>query len=234
MVNQNRIAVIPARGGSKRLPGKNTAPFMGRPMIGWTISAAVDTGLFDRIVVSTDSPGIAEVARECGVEVPVRRDRSADDFAPVSVATTREIEQAEAHFDESYRTVCQLMPNCPLRTAEDIVDAIQAFEQSGEEFQISCFKYGWMNPWWAVRLDNESRPERLFPETLNQRSQDLDSVYCPTGAIWLARVVPLQEAGTFYGPGHRFHPLDWKSAVDIDDAEDLEMAIAVATLRARS
>jgi N-acylneuraminate cytidylyltransferase len=81
-----------------------------------------------------------------------------------------------------------------------------------------------MNPWWAVRLDDRSRPRALFPEAFAARSQDLPPLYCPTGAIWVARVPALEASRSFYGPSHVFHALDWKAAVDIDDQGDLEMA----------
>ena len=233
MVVRDRIAIIPARGGSKRIPGKNIADFNGRPMIAWTIDAALESQVFDRVVVSTDDDKIASVARECGVDVPFLREVCADDHAPVSAATLHALEQSERHYRETYHIVCQLMPNCPLRTVGDIVDACCAFDESDASFQISCFRFGWMNPWWAARLDEEGRPERLFPEITDKRSQDLDKLYCPTGAIWLAAVDAFKLAGTFYGPSHRFQPVNWKSAIDIDDIDDMEMATAVARLAAK-
>ncbi len=234
MVKNHLIAVIPARGGSKRIPGKNIAPFMGRPMIAWTIEAALGCGLFDRVVVSTDSPEIAAVSRECGVDVPFLRDDSADDHAPVSQATITAIRQAEAEWHEQYDLVCQLMPNCPMRNADHIVASHESFAGSNADYQISCFRFGWMNPWWAVRLTGDGRPERLFPEVVGKRSQDLDELYCPSGAIWWARYSALIEAGTFYGPDHRFSPIDWKAAIDIDDQDDIEMAAAVYSLSTKS
>jgi len=234
LVEKHAIAVIPARGGSKRIPGKNIAPFMGRPMLAWTIEAALECGLFGRIVVSTDSPQIAEVSRGCGVEVPFLRNESADDHAPVSSATITAVKQAGIEWDEEYDIVCQLMPNCPLRSGAHIKKAHDEFVRSGADFQISCFKFGWMNPWWAVRLSPKGIPDRLFPEVVNKRSQDLDDVYCPTGAIWMARLPALLAAGTFFGPDHRFAPMDWKAAIDIDDRDDIEMAMAVYGLTTKS
>jgi N-acylneuraminate cytidylyltransferase len=203
-------------------------------MIAWTIDAARKSDLFDRVVVSTDSPEIAAVARECGVEVPFLRSKNADDHAPVSSATIAALIQAGSEWKEEYEIVCQLMPNCPLRTATHIRDAYDNFVRAESDFQISCFKFGWMNPWWAVRLSREGVPERLFPEAGLKRSQDLEDLYCPTGAIWLARVPALMTAGTLIGPGHRFFPIDWKAAVDIDDQDDIEMAEAVHKLSTRS
>jgi len=227
MVNAKTIAVIPARGGSKRIPRKNMINFDGRPMIAWTIDAACGSGLFDRVVVSTDDPEIADVSRAHGAEVPFMRDQHADDHATVSAATVRAVEQAEETFGETYDTVCQLMANCPLRGADDIRAHMTAFQGRSAHFQISCFKFGWMNPWWAVKLGDGGRPEALFPNARESRSQDLGDLYCPTGAIWIAHTAALKDAGTFYGEGIVYEPMNWRNAVDIDDNDDLDMARAI-------
>jgi len=118
------------------------------------------------------------------------------------------------------------MANCPLRDADDIASSLVRFEQSGAPAQISCFRYGFMNPWWASRLDEAGHATPIFLEAMTQRSQDLPPLYCPTGAIWLATGDALKTHGSFYAPGHIFHPISWLSAMDIDDADDLEMARA--------
>ncbi len=225
---KRRIAIIPARSGSKRIPQKNIVDFCGRPMIAWTIQAAKESGLFDRILVSTDDQRIAEVSKALGAEVPFLRASFADDHSPVSEATASALQQAMQHWQESYAYVVQLMANCPLRTADDITQALAQFEAQDRSFQISCFKYGWMNPWWAVKLDAEGHPHRLFPETTDQRSQDLQELYCPTGAIWIARADKLLKTKTFYGPNHVFEPMSWESAVDIDDYDDMRFAEALS------
>ena len=227
---KQNIAIIPARGNSKRIPGKNIIDFQGKPMIAWTIEAARQSALFKRIIVSTDDPEIAEVSRNFGADVPFLRDQYHDDHAPVSLATLVALDQAQEYFEESFETVVQLMPNCPLRGTKEIVEAFENFQKSAISMQISCFRYGWMNPWWAVRLDKNGHPDPLFPETRTKRSQDLDTLYCPTGAIWIANVEALREAGTFYGSGHTYFPMDWRAAVDIDDYDDLDMARVLSEL----
>lgn len=226
-----RIAIIPARGGSKRIPQKNIVDFFGQPMIAWTIDAALQSGCFTQVLVSTDDAEIAHVSLQHGASVPFLRQQFADDHAPVSQATLTALHQAEAHWQTPFDTAVQLMPNCPLRTAQDIRRALAVFEQAGRTFQISCFKFGWMNPWWAARRLPDGRPIRLFPEAAGTRSQDLEPLYCPTGAIWIARAEALKSERSFYGKGHVFEPLAWTSAVDIDDAEDLQMAKAVRLLQ---
>lgn len=220
------IAVILARGGSKRLPRKNILEFHGKPMLAWTVEAALESGCYQRVLVSTDDAEIAAIARDYGAEAPFLRNAAADDMASSSEATLAALEQAEQHWGEHYGHVSQLMANCPLRSGADIRDSVANFLQRGARFQISCFRFGWMNPWWAARLDDEQRPDYLFPQARTARSQDLLHLYCPSGAIWIAGCEPLRQHGSFYGPGHIMHPIGWMSAMDIDDAEDLAMAHA--------
>lgn len=229
----NRIAIVPARGGSKRIPQKNLISFRGRPIIGWTIEAALQSGLFSRVLVSTDNPTIAEIARAEGADVPFLRIDYADDQAPISAATIHALDQAEKHWKTSFDLVVQLMANCPLRRSGDIVAAVNAFETSNRDFQISVFEFGWMNPWWAMRRAPDGQPQFLFPHAPLSRSQDLERLYCPTGAIWIARAHALRIAGSFYGPGHAIEPISWEAALDIDEPCDLEMGEAVALLRER-
>lgn len=230
-MNKNIIAVIPARGGSKRIPHKSIVDFRGKPMIAWTIEAAHKSSLFGRILVSTDDPEIARIAQHHGAEAPFLRDREADDKSPVANATLVALEQAQSHWNEQYDVVVQLMPNCPLRNGNDIITAVTRFSESGAPSLVTCFKYGWMNPWWAHRVDGRGHAHPLFEGALSERSQDLEPLYCPSGAIWIANVAGLKANKTFYSPGHIFHPIEWMSAFDIDDAEDLEMAKAASLLR---
>lgn len=222
-----RIAIIPARGGSKRIPQKNITDFNGQPMIAWTIKAAQESQLFDRILVSTDDSLIAEVSRRAGAEVPFLRTDCADDYASVSEATIFALKQAMAHWQEEYQVVVQLMANCPLRTSEDIKSLVSVFETKQRSAQISCFEYGWMNPWWAATLDESGKPAQIFAKTLTQRSQDLPKLYCPTGAVWISTVQALLTHKTFYSPNHTFESISQRSAMDIDDYQDLKMAQAL-------
>lgn len=222
-----KIAIIPARGGSKRIPGKNLFDFNGKPMIAWTIDAAKQSGLFDRILVSTDDKKIAEVSIRCGAEVPFLRERFADDYSTVGEATSAALQQAMDYWKEEYSVVVQLMANCPLRSSLDIESALSKFEEYKRTAQISCFEYGWMNPWWATQINESGQPIKLFPEALNKRSQDLPKLYCPTGAIWISTADSLLAHKTFYSPAHVFEPMPLESAVDIDNYEDLKFAKAL-------
>lgn len=222
-MSEQPLAIIPARGGSKRIPKKNIHPFRARPLLAWTVEAALESGCFSRVVVSTDDEEIARVAREWGAEVPFLRQRAADDQASASAATLAAIDQCEGHWKTTWDTVVQLFAVCPLRTSRHIRDAMEAFGSSSADFLLSAYRFHWTNPWWACTIDAQGVPTRLFPDAY-VRSQDLPSLYGPTGAIWIADVPALRRAGTFYGPGHVYWPMDWKAAVDIDTVEDLEMA----------
>lgn len=228
---KSKIAIIPARGGSKRIANKNIIDFNGKPMIAWTIIAAKESGLFDRILVSTDDTQIAEISKEWGAEVPFLREEHADDYSTVSEATHSALIQAMKHWGEDYHIVVQLMANCPLRSSDDIISSVKNFEENERSAQISCFEYGWQNPWWAATIDSKGKPTKLFPETANRRSQDLPKLFCPTGAIWISKSDELLEYKTFYSPNHTFEPISMKSAVDIDDYEDLAFAKALSEMK---
>lgn len=223
---KNVIAIIPARSGSKRIPNKNIIEFMGKPMIAWTIEAALKSEIFSDVLVSTDGEDIAGLSRRLGASVPFLRDsKDADDHTPVSIATVNSLIQMEEYKSVHYDIVVQLMPNCPCRTADDIVVSYDNISTSSADFQISVFRFGWMNPWWAVELDKETMmPKPLFPEAMKKRSQDLGELYCPTGAVWIAEAEELKRQKTFYGEGYTVFPLEWRNAVDIDDIDDLRMA----------
>ncbi len=225
------IAIILARGGSKRLPRKNILTLGGLPMVAWSIKAALDSEKFYRVIVSTEDKQIAEIGIKYGAEVPFLRKNHFDDFSSSSSATIASLKQAEEYWDEDYDLVAQLMANCPLRTDQDIKEAYKAFINSEAPSQISCFKFGWMNPWWAAYLDSKGSPEWLFPEKRNLRSQDLPNLFCPSGAFWIAFKKELNIHKSFYMPNHIMHQLNWISALDIDDKSDFEMAKTCFNLR---
>lgn len=230
---QRILAVIPARSGSKRLKNKNILPVAGKPMIAYTIEAALKSKIYEDVLVSTDSERIARIARRYGAVVPFLRERKlADDHTPVSLATCHALEQMQKHTGKIYDTVAQLMPNCPCRKAKDIIQAHQQFAATKAKFQISVFPFGFMNPWWAMRIKGKNVPVAVFPQAYKKRSQDLEKLYCPTGALWLANAKALQKEKTFYAKGYRVFIMDWKRALDIDDKEDLAMAQMVMRLYA--
>lgn len=223
----SNLAVIPARGGSKRLPRKNVMPLAGVPMIAYSVAAAVDSGLFEMVVVSTDDPEIAQIAKEHGAEVPfLRHSALADDHTPVSAVTVDTLKRLESQGNQ-FTQVAQLMPNCPFRTAGDVATSLLAFEGQPYCSQVSVTRYGWQNPWWALQQATDGSVEPLFQEQLLKRSQDLPTLYCPTGAVWWARAETLKEHGTFHLSKRALFELPWDRAIDIDDLDDFRLAEAL-------
>lgn len=217
------IAVIPARGGSRRLPGKNIRDLLGRPAIAWTIDAALEAAVFARVIVTTDSEEIAAVARAGGAEVPFLRAATlADDVTPVSAATADALDRVDAA--GTFDFVAQLMANCPLRTAADIRNSHRQFVESDADAQLSVTRFGWQNPWWSFTRDAAFALQPVFPDRVTARSQDLPELFCPTGAVWWARAAVLRTERTFHVAGRTGWEIPWQRAVDIDTEDDWRMA----------
>ena len=234
MLQQSCLAVIPARGSSKRIPRKNIRDLCGRPVIAYAIEAAIQSGVFDRVVVSTDDDQIAAIAKEYGADVPFIRAASlANDYAPVSLVTLDALERLDPD-EKVYRYVAQLMANCPLRTAEDIRDSYRQFVETGADSQISVTRYGWLNPWWAMTRDDRYRLALIFDEQrVARRSQDLPEVFCPTGAIWWAKADVLRCEKTFYVADRTGWKIPWQRAVDIDTEDDWRLTEILMEARQR-
>jgi N-acylneuraminate cytidylyltransferase len=228
-----RLAVIPARSGSKRIPKKNIRPLAGKPLISYSIKAAIDSGLFNRVIVSTDSDEIAEIAVRWGAEVPYLRPATlADDYVPVSSATADVVERVLGGSSE-YTAVAQLMPTCPLRTAEDVRESFRQFDEVGPDSQISVTRFGWQNPWWAVTRKPTYELDALFRELTQRRSQDLPELFCPSGAIWWARPAVLRDERTFHVANRTGWEIPWHRGVDIDTEDDWTMAAVLLDCRVR-
>lgn len=228
--NTSCIAIIPARGGSKRIPRKNVREFMGKPMIAHTIEAALKSDLFDRVVVSTDDREIASISEAHGAEVPFRRpDALADDHTPISDVTIDALERLDPDNDR-YKYAAQLMANCPLRTAEDITESHSHLLEVGHDVQLSVFEFGWQNPWWALKMSENETLEPLFEGMFQDdvRSQDQPPLYCVSGAIWWAKSATLRQKGTYHTEKRAGCTMPWERAVDIDTEEDWRFAEVLA------
>jgi len=212
------------------VPRKNVREMGGRPLIAFTIDAALHSGVFDRVVVSTDCPEIAAVSRAAGAEVPFLREPVlADDITPVSAATADMLVRVDPE-GTRHAEVCQLMANCPLRDHRDVVASYRNFRETAALSQISVMRYGWQNPWWALRLDDRYQIEPLFQEAMISRSQDLPELFCPTGAIWWARAEVLRREGTFHVTGRTGWEIGWRQGMDIDTEDDWEIAEMLMTM----
>ncbi len=227
MVNKEifrNIAVIPARCGSKRVENKNIREMCGKPLIAYTIEAAIKSQLFDRIIVSTDCENIAAISREFGAEVPFLRSKTlADDYCPVSLATLDAVEILQKE-DGEYDNVAQLMANCPLRDEMDIISSFNQFVSSDSDSQISIMQYGWQNPWWAMKLDSKFKLASIFEEALKERSQDLPELFAPTGAIWWSKTASLFKNKTFHINEKTGWEISMINGIDIDTKEDWNIA----------
>jgi pseudaminic acid cytidylyltransferase len=229
------LAVIPARGGSKRIPRKNIKLLHDKPMIAYTIEAALQSGVFEKVMVSTDDAEIAEISKQYGAEVPfVRGATLADDHTPASLVTLDALERLDSSAS-TYTHVSQLMPNCPLRNAEDIQKSFEQFQQTKADTQLSVNRFGWLNPWWAFKMEQEKTQtlEPLFPEALKTRSQDLPTLYALTGALWWAKTDVLRREKTFHTATRTGFELSWQHALDIDDEDDWKMAEVLLELSKR-
>lgn len=226
------IALIPARGGSRRVPRKNVLPFFGHPLIAYTIAAARNSRLFTEVVVSTEDPEIASIARAYGAQVLQRPAALADDKTGVVDVALHALGELRAR-GTAPAAVCNLMPNCPLRRSGDIREQFARFEQQGRLFQISAVEFRGVYPHWSLAVDEQGRG-RWFLDGNLRRSQDLPPLVCPTGAIWWARADALEKQRQFYGEPFHVALMDANRGLDIDTPEDLAFAdVLVRGLRDR-
>jgi N-acylneuraminate cytidylyltransferase len=224
MRNGACLAVIPARGGSKRIPQKNIRTLGGKPLLAYAIQAAQGSNLFEKVIVSTDSEAIAEIARQLGAHVPFLRGANlADDITPVSAVTADVLDKIDS-LGQRYQHVCQLMPNCPLRTTSDVVQSHRQFVETGAQAQISVVRYGWQNPWWAMRMNEQHLLDPVFKDVMTSRSQDLPSLYCPTGAVWWIQADVLRKERSFHIPAKTGWEMPWQNGLDIDTPDDWDLA----------
>lgn len=216
------LALIPARGGSKRLPRKNILPFAGKPMLAWTVEAARDSGVFGRVLVSTDDAEIAAVAKRCGADVLMRPAKVSDDAASLVDVIHHAFGEGRARPD----SFCLLLANCPLRGAADIRGSDEVFRRRRPAALLSVVGYGWTPPFRA-QLQNGARLEPAFEDWIRQKSQTYPEVVCPTGAIYWSTPKALEGADTLYIPGIESYRMPWHRGVDIDTQEDFALAACI-------
>lgn len=220
------IGIVPARAGSERVKNKNLRELAGRPLIEWTIEAALISTRFERLLVSTDSHEIAEVAVAAGAEVPFLRTRYSDALSGVTDATIDFARRLDLEVGAT--SIAQLLPVCPFRNAQDIVMVMDSFLSDPERRSIiSGSQFVFQPPWWACTLGKDGAPKYLFPNALKQRSQDLEEALAPNGAIWVSTLPNLLSHGSFYSESHRMIELPWKSGLDIDTETDFQIAQAL-------
>ena len=225
------IAVIPARGGSKRIPRKNIRPFAGKPMIAWPIVAALESGLFARVIVSTDDEEISEAAREAGAEVPfIRPAELSDDYATTSDVMVHALRWAR---DEGIAVdaACCIYATAALVSVEDLRSA-QALLAQDCDYVFAAVRYGHPPQRGFLRRDNGS-PALMAPEHAKTRTQDLPPVYHDAGQFYWGQRAAWESGAAIFGPRSRFIELPALRAQDIDNEEDWQLAEAAFGLSRR-
>ena len=214
-----KIAVIPARGGSKRIPRKNIKLFCGKPMIAWSIEAARASGLFDHIVVSTDDAEIAEVAKVHGAEIPFMRPAAlSDDHTGTSPVVAHAIEWYRAR-GQMPDPVCCIYATAPFVIAEDLQRGLQTLNDSGSDFAFSVTSYAFPIQ-RAIRLTNAGRIEMFQPGNFNIRSQDLEEAFHDAGQFYWGRTNAWLSGKMIFGPHASVVRLPRYRVQDIDTIED--------------
>jgi N-acylneuraminate cytidylyltransferase len=213
------LGLIPARAGSKAIPGKNLVDVGGRPLLVWTIEAAKGAATLDRVVVSSDDQRIISVALEQGCDAPfVRPQNLATDTAKgIEVAL-----HALDTLDETYEYIVYLQPTSPFRTSDDIDAAVRLCLQRRAPSCVSVSETP-KSPYWMYTLDEEGRLQPLIEtqEPVHLR-QEAPPVYALNGAVYVARVDWLQKQRNFVGPGTIAYVMPQDRSLDIDEPEDLE------------
>lgn len=225
-MNDRVLGVIPARGGSKRIPGKNLEDVAGKPLIAHTIEQAKQARALSRTIVSTDDEAIAAEAREYGADVPFERpEELATDTAKTREVVTHALEWFEDR-GESFDAVCKLQPTSPLRTAEDIDGTVDELLSSDAQSVLSVCEYVFPPEWSLTETDDGYLTEHLLEGYLWQgktRSQDTSTPVCPNGAVMVATADAWHEFGTFYTDRTRGYEMPTARSFDVDVPRDLEL-----------
>ena len=218
-----KVAIIPARGGSKRIPRKNIKLFFGQPMIAWSIEAAKASGCFDCIIVSTDDEEIAQVARKCGAEVPfVRPAELSNDYA----GTTEVIAHAVEWLNENRVQVteaCCLYATAPFVTAEDLRNSYSQFTADGSAYTFSVTSYAFPIQ-RAIRLSENNHISMFQPEYFSTRSQDLEEAWHDAGQFYWGKAEAWLERKNIFSSDATGYKLPRSRVQDIDTLEDWDRA----------
>jgi len=215
------IALIPARGGSKGLPGKNIKNFAGKPLIAYTIESAKKSKLVSKVVVSTDAKDIAAVAKKYGAEVIDRPKNLATDIAPVSGAVLHSLNWLKEQ-GETFNLLVLLQPTSPLRTSQDIDDALKTFVKSKGDSLVSVSPVD-HSPYRMFKIEKYLKP--LFGQKyLKARKQDPPKVYRPNGAIYVLPATTFYKHRKFYVGRVVPYIMPLEKSIDIDSLRDFLFA----------
>ena len=214
-----RLAVIPARGGSKRIPRKNIRMFAGRPMIEWSIDAALQSGCFDQVVVSTDDAEIEAVARAAGAGVPFKRPAALSDDHTGTIAVVAHAVQWHIDTGLAPTQVCCLYATAPFVQAADLQRGLQLLEGSGADYAFSVTRYAFPIQ-RAVRITADGRVAMFDPSQFNTRSQDLEEAWHDAGQFYWGTAAAWLQGKPIFSPSAVPVPLPRHRVQDIDTPDD--------------
>ena len=218
-----KVAIIPARGGSKRIPRKNIKAFHGKPMIAYSIEAAIASGCFDKVIVSTDDTEIAAVAKAHGAYVPFLRPADiSDDYA-----TTMDVMAHAIHWcqDEGWdiEAVCCLYATAPFVLPKDLQQGYTLLQGEGVQFAFSATSFPFPIQ-RAIKLDSDGSVSMFAPENEQVRSQDLEEAYHDAGQFYWGKTRAFLEKYSIFSPHSKAVLLPRNRVQDIDTQEDWELA----------
>lgn len=218
------IAIIPARAGSKRLPGKNIKLLAGKPMIAWTIEAALNSKIFDHVFVSTDGEEIAQVSKEYGAEVPfLRPDELASDEATTNDVVTHLVEWFERKYNKNVGTITILQPTSPLRNTQHIIEAMQLMKDKSAKAIISVCELEYPIQ-FCNKLGSDGSMKDFIKSENNKRTQDLERFYRVNGAIYIYTRCYVGFLNNIYSDGSYAYAMNRSCSLDIDSEYDFELA----------
>jgi N-acylneuraminate cytidylyltransferase len=177
------IAIITARGGSKRIPKKNIRDFLGKPIIAYSIKAALKSGIFDEVMVSTDSQEIADIAIKYGAKVPFLRSKKNSDDYSTTANVIEEVLLQYKKINQEYKYFCCLYPTAPFITSEKLVEALELLKnpKTNSVFTITRFSYPIQR---GLKIESNNFVKMVWPENINIRSQDLADIYHDCGQFY--------------------------------------------------
>lgn len=218
-----RIALIPARGGSKRIPKKNIKPFLGQPIIAYSIQAALEAKCFDYVIVSTDCDEIAKIAKQYGAEVPfIRPDKLSDDYA----TTMDVIQHALAWFEDRgdiVESICCLYATAPFVRSKDLLAGLDLLDCKSIQYAFSATSFAF--PIQRAFYLNEKNQVNMFqPEHLLTRSQDLQEAYHDAGQFYWCKSEAIRKNLPFFAPHSAAVLLERDRVQDIDTPADWDFA----------
>jgi len=222
MINgKSVLAIVPARGGSKGLPRKNILPLAGKPLIVWTIDAAIKSKFIDRCIVSTDDTEISECAISYGAEIPFRRPAN---LSTDSATTADVVLHALSNIPEKYDLIILLQPTSPLRTEFDIDNALENFIESKADSLVSVTELEHPTE-WSFHIDNNKIPsESIYDLKKGYRRQDYEKKYRLNGAIYICKSADYEKSKSFFMDNVAVYKMNWNRSVDIDSKIDFYLA----------